>query len=170
MPESEFFDLAESWHGNAPLQYVQNCHPLDYILCYDWSQFDHRIENKQKGHSSQNLQSLCPHACCITYVHYAGSGQSIASCGQWKCWTGYSAIILVSQLHKNRGTCCTAEWPYCLFPIQWFDYKLASYEMKEDLFQRAVTKMALLLLSLAKKPTSLIQFKLIYKLIKVRNK
>ena len=20
------------------------------------------------------------------------------------------------QLHKNRGTCCSAEWPYCLFP------------------------------------------------------
>ena len=27
---------------------------------------------------------------------------------------GRSAIILASQLHKNRETCCTAEWPFCL--------------------------------------------------------
>ena len=34
--------------------------------------------NKQKGHSSRNLWSLCLHACLITHVHYAGSGLSIA--------------------------------------------------------------------------------------------
>ena len=28
-----------------------------------------------------------------------------------------SAIILASQLHKNRGTCCTAEWASCLFAL-----------------------------------------------------
>ena len=38
--------------------------------------------NKQKGHSSRNLLSLCLHACLITHVHYAGSGQSIAFSGQ----------------------------------------------------------------------------------------
>ena len=26
-------------------------------------------------------------------------------------------IILASQLHINRGACCTAEWPHCLFPV-----------------------------------------------------
>ena len=30
--------------------------------------FRHRIENKQKGHSSRNLRSLCPHACRIMQV------------------------------------------------------------------------------------------------------
>ena len=34
----------------------------------------HKIENKQKGHSS-------PHACRLTYLHYTGSGQSIAFSG-----------------------------------------------------------------------------------------
>ena len=24
---------------------------------------------------------------------------------------------------KNRGTCCTAEWPYCLYPILWRKFK-----------------------------------------------
>ena len=42
---------------------------------------------------------------------YAGSGQSIAFSDQKKRWTGYSVIILASQLHKNRGTSCTAEYP-----------------------------------------------------------
>ena len=55
---------------------------------------NHRIENKEKGHSSRNLWSLYAHACRITRVHYAGSGQSIAFSGQWKRWTGYSAIEL----------------------------------------------------------------------------
>ena len=27
------------------------------------------------------------------------------------------AVVLASQLHKNRGTCCTAEWLYHLYPI-----------------------------------------------------
>ena len=36
------------------------------------------------------------------------------------CWfwpgNGYSAIILTSNLHKNRGTCCTAKLPlYIIF-------------------------------------------------------
>ena len=35
--------------------------------------------------------------------------------GEKKCLIGYSAIILSSQLHKNRGTCCTVEWHYCPF-------------------------------------------------------
>ena len=26
---------------------------------------------------------------------------------------------MASQLHKNRGTCCTAEWPYWLIPTLW---------------------------------------------------
>ena len=59
----------------------------------------HRIENKQKGHSSRSLCSLCPHVCRITHVHYAGSGQSIAFSGLLKRWTGYS----VSEF--------SAEWP-----------------------------------------------------------
>ena len=80
-----------------------------FDLCDEKSSLCHRIWNNQKGHSSQNRLSLCPHACRITHVHYAGSGQSIAFSGQLKLWNGYSAIILASQLHKNRGTCCTAE-------------------------------------------------------------
>ena len=46
------------------------------------AQYGQRIENKQKGHSTRNLWSLCPHACRITHAHYAGSGQSIAFSGQ----------------------------------------------------------------------------------------
>ena len=34
-----------------------------------------------------------------------------------KRWTDCSTIILASQLHKNMGTCRTAERPYSLFPI-----------------------------------------------------
>ena len=33
---------------------------------------------------------------------------------------GCSAIILASQVHKNRRTFRTAEQPYCLSPILWF--------------------------------------------------
>ena len=32
------------------------------------------------------------------------------------------AIILASKLHKNRGTCCTAELPFYLFPILCLQY------------------------------------------------
>ena len=32
-------------------------------------------------YSSRDLSSLCLHACLITHVHYAGSGQSIAFSG-----------------------------------------------------------------------------------------
>ena len=53
------------------------------------------------------------HACRITHVSFAGSGQSIAFSGQEKRWTAYSSIILASQLQKNRGTCCDAELTYC---------------------------------------------------------
>ena len=28
--------------------------------------------------------------------------------------------MAASKLHKHRGTCYTAEWPYCLFAILWF--------------------------------------------------
>ena len=38
--------------------------------------------SKPKGHLSRKLcRGLCPHACCITHIHYAGSGQSIAFSG-----------------------------------------------------------------------------------------
>ena len=26
-------------------------------------------------------------------------------------------LVAASKLHKNRGACCTAEWPYCSFAI-----------------------------------------------------
>ena len=55
-----------------------------------------------EGLSSRNLWCLSRHACRITHVRYAGSSQSITFFGQYKRWTGYSAIILASQLHKNR--------------------------------------------------------------------
>ena len=38
---------------------------------------------------------MCPYACRITQVHYAGSGHLI--------WLECSAITLASRLHKNRG-------------------------------------------------------------------
>ena len=50
-------------------------------------------------------------------VHYPASGQSNAFSDQQKRWTGYSTIILGSQLHKNRGTVFPAEWPFSSFPI-----------------------------------------------------
>ena len=28
-------------------------------------------------------------------------------------------LVAVSKLRKHRGTCCTAEWPYCPFAILW---------------------------------------------------
>ena len=58
---------------------------LSFVLPGAYAYFaseDHRIENKQKGHSNRNLCCLCRHACRITHVHYAGSSQSIAFSGQ----------------------------------------------------------------------------------------
>ena len=40
--------------------------------------------------------------------------------------SGCSAITLASELHKNRGTCCTAEWPCCLLAMLWLNQRLKS--------------------------------------------
>ena len=45
---------------------------------------------------------------CVTHVHHAVSGQSIAFSGRKKRWTGCSAIVQVSQMRENQGTCRTA--------------------------------------------------------------
>ena len=29
-------------------------------------------------------------------------------------------LVAASKLQKHRGTCCTAEWPYCPFAILWY--------------------------------------------------
>ena len=76
----------------------------------------HLLNNQPKIVPAQ-IENLPGSGACALYRTL-----DIASC-QKKCWTGYSAINLASQLYQNRGTCCTAEWPYCLFPILCYGYE-----------------------------------------------
>ena len=82
----------------------------------------HSIGNEQSGHSIK---------VCVS-VHVAlrmllALSQPV-NCIFWPIRT-LNWLFGASKLHKHRGTCCTAEWPYCpvaiLCPdteLYWFSY------------------------------------------------
>ena len=42
-------------------------------------------------------------------------------------------LFAASKLHKHRGTCCTAEWPYCPFTILWRKFRMTLCDFSSSL-------------------------------------
>ena len=92
----------------------------------------HRIENKQKGHSSRNLSSLCPHACRITHVHYVNSGQSIAFSDNRNAGLAIPPLFWPVNCIKIGGhvallSCSTVHSLYCVTVSDEASLKIWSY-------------------------------------------
>ena len=61
-------DFNFSMRTRAYEKHVTGKHPLDLRPClYDPAYPGHRIEYKQKGQSSRNLRTLCPHTWIIVF-------------------------------------------------------------------------------------------------------
>ena len=68
---------------------------------------------------------------CPRISHYAFSQP--VNCIFWPIET-LNWLVVASKLHKHRGTCYTAEWPYCPFAILdptffhvWFESRFESH-------------------------------------------
>ena len=71
-----------------------------------------QVHSIRMNSRATQLKFVCPrmsyYACyCII---------SAVNCIFWSIET-LNWLVAVSKLHKHRGTCCTAEWPYCPFAI-----------------------------------------------------
>ena len=62
--------------------------------------------NEQLGHSIK----VCIRACRITHVINTISASQLHFLTNIRM---LNWLFAASKLHKHRGTCCTAEWPYC---------------------------------------------------------
>ena len=119
------------------LDSLSSCSKIFRSSCLDCR---HRIENKQKGHSSQNLWRLCPHACRITHVHYAGSGKVSDYCiSASKKGLNISALIVVNSSKKGfKGYFCIDikhNWFWsvnCFFwPIEMLNWLFRHYSVMQ---------------------------------------
>ena len=69
-----------------------------------------------KGMNSRALHwILCARAFRITHVSIFSASQLRFLANRNLNW-----LVATSKLHKHRGTCYTAEWPYCPFATLWF--------------------------------------------------
>ena len=57
---------------------------------------------------------------CARMLHYASHYPLCqpVNCIFWPIRT-LNWLVAASKLHNDRALCCTAEWPYCPFPILW---------------------------------------------------
>ena len=123
-------------------RFTQQCNVVFYVyadLCSLLAancQFSILIGQKKQLTGCHNGNEMRNETCADTKISI-----------EWPyCSFLYCAIILASQLHKNRRACCTAEWPYCLFPIPCHWIKIPSHYLIRTVSSQP--KVVLIILSL----------------------
>ena len=95
---------------------LTTCNKFDGIVARLFQQDWH-------SHTTGNRQLKFVHSIEVCVSTHIALRISLPSCQPVNCifWRKRTLnwLVAASKLHNDRASCCTAEWPYCPFPILW---------------------------------------------------